>query len=449
MIYAIAFAYASLPIAHAQDDESEIEEEEIEEDSGEDQATEDEESEDAADDADADAADEDDEEEDLEDEELADEDLEEDSDLDTEDAEIAPEAVAGVPEEVESGDDELDLESEDDQESAESPEPEELPSSLLAESDDSLIDLGSDPSDLFFRIPLRPPMSEANWRKLAGPNLAKIYRINNNDSLWRVSQVLFGSPYLWPKVWQLNAHITNPHFLVPAMELEFLPGNQFAAPQFALRGRPGDSDVGPTPPLRFQRILTAREVADQRLQHLVRDGESEQLRRFFSESAPSSMATLPVRQREASMSYGVGDKLDIELQQEDVRDVFRVQSISPGVIEVEVVGRVSGRGNYAEIVQMFAEIPPGSMVAEESLTVEDIELGEELELPTSAMFVGAERLFSQSGEGLLVGAKTDRSIEPGAWLKFVDSRGETKAQGVAIRSNGALGTVYLFEVSMQ
>jgi hypothetical protein len=46
-----------------------------------------------------------------------------------------------------------------------------------------------------------------------------IHVVVKGDTLWDICQDLYGNPWVWPKVWQMNPHITNPHWIYPGTEL--------------------------------------------------------------------------------------------------------------------------------------------------------------------------------------------------------------------------------------
>ena len=39
------------------------------------------------------------------------------------------------------------------------------------------------------------------------------------DTLWDICEALYNNPWVWPKVWQLNPHVTNPHWIYPGTKL--------------------------------------------------------------------------------------------------------------------------------------------------------------------------------------------------------------------------------------
>ena len=42
-----------------------------------------------------------------------------------------------------------------------------------------------------------------------------LYTVKKGDTLWDISSRFLNNPYLWPKLWQRNPYITNPHWIYP------------------------------------------------------------------------------------------------------------------------------------------------------------------------------------------------------------------------------------------
>jgi len=85
-----------------------------------------------------------------------------------------------------------------------------------------------------------------------------IHVVVKGDTLWDICEGLYGNPWVWPKVWQLNPHITNPHWIYPGTELrvyyeipksfetvttETVTTTEEKAPETEL-----EAEVTPTPP---------------------------------------------------------------------------------------------------------------------------------------------------------------------------------------------------------
>ncbi len=43
----------------------------------------------------------------------------------------------------------------------------------------------------------------------------QLYQVKNGDTLWNICDKYYHDPLLWPKLWQINPQITNPHLIYP------------------------------------------------------------------------------------------------------------------------------------------------------------------------------------------------------------------------------------------
>ena len=50
-----------------------------------------------------------------------------------------------------------------------------------------------------------------------------IYTIKQGDTLWDISGKFLVDPFLWPKLWQRNPYITNPHWIYPGNPVRLSP----------------------------------------------------------------------------------------------------------------------------------------------------------------------------------------------------------------------------------
>lgn len=73
-------------------------------------------------------------------------------------------------------------------------------------------------------------ISNEEWDKIAGEKSTETYSLQGGDSLWDISQKFFGNGFYWPKVWQLNDKITNPHLIKVGNNLRFSGGTDVAPP---------------------------------------------------------------------------------------------------------------------------------------------------------------------------------------------------------------------------
>lgn len=67
----------------------------------------------------------------------------------------------------------------------------------------------------------------ANRKKPAGKKLdagvSDVHVVQPGDTLWDLSSKYLNSPWVWPRVWSYNPHITNPHWIYPGQVVRFRP----------------------------------------------------------------------------------------------------------------------------------------------------------------------------------------------------------------------------------
>jgi hypothetical protein len=51
----------------------------------------------------------------------------------------------------------------------------------------------------------------------------EVYTVKKGDTLWDISSKFLKNPYLWPKLWQRNPYITNPHWIYPGNPVRLNP----------------------------------------------------------------------------------------------------------------------------------------------------------------------------------------------------------------------------------
>jgi len=54
----------------------------------------------------------------------------------------------------------------------------------------------------------------------------EVYTIKPGDTLWNISSKLLKDPFLWPKLWQWNPYISNPHLIHPGEPVRLAPAEE-------------------------------------------------------------------------------------------------------------------------------------------------------------------------------------------------------------------------------
>lgn len=79
------------------------------------------------------------------------------------------------------------------------------------------------------------PTSIDAWEAATAKQQMREYVVQKGDTLWSISQILFGDPTFWPKIWALNKQgILNPHFILPNSKIYFYMGDVESAPTLSV-----------------------------------------------------------------------------------------------------------------------------------------------------------------------------------------------------------------------
>ena len=72
-----------------------------------------------------------------------------------------------------------------------------------------------------------------------------IYTIKKGDTLWDISSKFLKDPFLWPKLWQVNPYITNPHWIYPGQPLKLSPLEEAKKeePEKAVEEKPKEAEM--------------------------------------------------------------------------------------------------------------------------------------------------------------------------------------------------------------
>jgi hypothetical protein len=68
----------------------------------------------------------------------------------------------------------------------------------------------------------------------------KAYIVKEGDTLWDISKRFYNNPYYWPKIWEKNPYIQNPHWIYPGEPIYL---HSEMAPVAALPPQPAEKEI--------------------------------------------------------------------------------------------------------------------------------------------------------------------------------------------------------------
>jgi hypothetical protein len=308
------------------------------------------------------------------------------------------------------------------------------------------------PSEQFARIPLRPPMSDSNWNKWAGPMSRKSYKIRGGNTLWSISQRLFGTPYLWPKIWHLNARFTNPHLIEKGIELSFNPGNPNSAPELAYRDTNADSQqIDIFPQLKLERKLTLLELVDETLRRQIKASHPP-FQHFLLDTPPDDLAKVPpLVNEDGRVYYREGDGFKVDMK-DGIYPIARIVSYTDKLFRayrVRWIAVISVRNDFAEIVRAFTEISANDLILDRDFRLTPLAIHREIVGPNyrkQMSFVPLQEGGELApGEHQLVGVRfpnTESGPRPGAILEIIQGY-KRKSLALLVDRDRRVGTLWI------
>ena len=148
----------------------------------------------------------------------------------TEEIKSAEDVEASKPEEGDSTDEESASILDETEDSNQVPDDLENPqdSSIAEASSELLIDSYEQSLYEIYNQFYSRKVSPEEWNSIVSGK--DVYTIQSKDTLWDISQVLFGDPTYWPKLWSVNPSVTNPHLIMPNETLGFIYGTEAYPP---------------------------------------------------------------------------------------------------------------------------------------------------------------------------------------------------------------------------
>jgi len=270
------------------------------------------------------------------------------------------------------------------------------------------------------------PTSPNAWRG-AVSGKSRNYQIQEADTLWEMSEVLFGDPEFWPKIWSLNSEkIENPHEIFPGQTLKFSAGTLTEPPSLAVTqvGEKVEEPESPSPLMAAaQEANAARgETSEEKTPPLTVDPKNQELmnlatippeppRRPVGEF-PNSIPAWSFGKRGAALQFEVV-KIPRNFAPADEYLSYYITEESPATIGT-VLEAEMGQGSVSEFQYVSVKLDAGS--SEKNLLV--LQEQEEIKDPFTKEIA---KIIQVQGEiEVLEIVNTDENIYRGIVKKMIN-----------------------------
>jgi hypothetical protein len=246
------------------------------------------------------------------------------------------------------------------------------------------------------------------------------------DTLWDISEHFFGNPFDWPKLWQWNAQILNPHWIYPGNKIRLTPFPVLKAEE----EKPVPAPAPPPPALPAPVV----EVPPPPEKYYQATGN------YGSFISPEPVHPAGYIQRGIHQKPFMGDKESVYLTQETGTGlqtgsrVYAYEQSGPIYHPVSrkfmgymiiFLGRVFIRdlreGFYdGEIEEAYQEIPPATPVAEYHIPMAKIKIIEKAPIVEGTIIATANKKTELSKNDLVfLDRGSANGLEPGHVLSII------------------------------
>lgn len=204
------------------------------------------------------------------------------------------------------------------------------------------------------------------------PGAPEVYTVQKGDTLWDISGLYLAAPWLWPRLWEVNPEIDNPHLIYPGdqIRLTFVNGqprlsvHRGSAP--TVKGVKKlspevrrSSLAGAIPLIHTEDIASwvrqARIVDPRDLDQSPYIVAGEEDRMLLATGARVFVAGLPEERHRVQGIYRPGQTY----RDPDSGQVIGVEAVEVGVAHVEKSAGANGEYSLATIVSLRQEIRAG------------------------------------------------------------------------------------------
>lgn len=188
----------------------------------------------------------------------------------------------------------------------------------------------------------------------SGPrNVPEEYVVERGDTLWDICGHFFGEPRVWPGVWALNPHVTNPHWIYPGDVLRLRLGDGFASPT------PGGYTVGAQAAMQVG--LNEGFIEEGRLETAGSVANSPETKRYLAERDKVYLRLKKLDEARVGNRYSVFRVVNDVVHPESEEIIGRKVQVH-GVVEITAIDQEVAT---ATILRSFNEIERGMFVVPE------------------------------------------------------------------------------------
>ncbi|MBT4760929.1 MAG: LysM peptidoglycan-binding domain-containing protein [Bdellovibrionaceae bacterium] len=211
------------------------------------------------------------------------------------------------------------------------------------------------------------PIPQQAWSKIIGQREKDSYKIQKGDSLWGISQVLFGDGHYWPKVWSKNGSIQNPHLISSGNSIHFLLGNEDSGPSFSIAENEKEENSSPE-------LQIAKKPTDEENEYEIKLPPPSIESMPVLNVLPASLPNLVIKQDNSTYDeFGVANISGGKTKTKSVILVTNYIQETP-IPSVGLVKEVeSGLNSAARFQYVFVEFPKGATkIGEKYLVLENV-----------------------------------------------------------------------------
>jgi LysM repeat protein len=243
-----------------------------------------------------------------------------------------------------------------------------------------------------------------------------IYVVRPGDTLWGISKRFYGNPLLWPRLWELNPFIDNPHLIYPGQVLSLKPKyEQPAIPVVKINPEVEEErlkDIGAPPPVYYYSMGGS--------EGFISPDEWEHMGRILSSEPPKILlAEGDIVYTNVGRSDGVqvGDLFTVFRTSKPVLHPFTGRKVGYKVAmfgEIEVVDVLGEKMSTAKITNSYREITRGARIRPQEPFVNEVTIKKGTQ-GANGMVVDSLNELAVVGQGNIVyiDLGKEHSIVPG------------------------------------